>query len=845
MKSTATRTLDIASAGRALPKQIEVRISPEILGLFSQGLYSSPNKAIEELVANSYDALAHSVSVVIPEDLSAPDSTIWVVDDGEGMTAAGLQALWWIGRSIKTEPAAQRRSRPPVGKFGIGKLATYVLGHELTYVTKSADGFLAVTTDFDQLDGHLPDDRLDTQGTESHGTRVAAGLGQLQTVKLTIRKLTEDQATAILQPLIPQAPNEKSPIQLFGENSPKSWTVVGVRHLTDTARSLKRGFLEWVLSSLLPLNDEFHLYVNGLRLTSAKIKLQPIQEWTVGAKDAPAAELNYESTGNPVGIRIPGIPGVITGSVSLYEDPLTEGKAIRVGRSHGFFVRIRKRLVNFEDELFGLDAVSHATFNRFRMEIEADGLNDLLRSNRETVLGTPSVSELRAYLLAKFNEVRVFYTNWLEQQEQEHRLSTRIARTPHSLSRKPIIDAIRYSILEGEPLTMIRSPSFPDVEAAKGFLGNLESDAKSEAGLVHEVTFAALGPDRKIAEFDAETRTLYVNSLHPFYAIYSDRIKKDEAYELIATAEVLIEPFMLDAGVTLPIAREVLERRDRYFRELVASKQLAAPAVARLLRDFRNEPTQLRQVVAQALLSLGLQVSPAGTKSSMDGIAVARLGYRADGSASPANYAIVYQTRLAKFSEAGKIARIRDKNHAKFALVVLPDDGTSPIRRMEENAHEERVTFVRVRELERLVLGAATRGFSFGRLEQMFETCRTPEAVEKWLDKFLAEPVERGPIKEIIEAIWELQEERPERVRIAAVPVANPRIRKLRLKTSEVVEWVQSIRRLVGPFVTIDGEFISLETSPTQILERLNIAVERLPQDFRSATIWPVNPQAA
>ena len=50
------------------PKQsdIEVRISYRIIQLFSEGLYSSPNKAIEELVSNSFDAGASNVHVILP-----------------------------------------------------------------------------------------------------------------------------------------------------------------------------------------------------------------------------------------------------------------------------------------------------------------------------------------------------------------------------------------------------------------------------------------------------------------------------------------------------------------------------------------------------------------------------------------------------------------------------------------------------------------------------------------------------------------------------------------------------------------------------------------------------------
>ena len=49
---------------------IEVSISYKIIELFSAGLYSSPNKAFEELVCNSYDAFASKVSVYVPSDLT-------------------------------------------------------------------------------------------------------------------------------------------------------------------------------------------------------------------------------------------------------------------------------------------------------------------------------------------------------------------------------------------------------------------------------------------------------------------------------------------------------------------------------------------------------------------------------------------------------------------------------------------------------------------------------------------------------------------------------------------------------------------------------------------------------
>jgi len=71
--------------------KIDVRISYRIIQLFSEGLYSSPNKAVEELVSNSFDAGATNVHVLLAPDLTTDDATIVVIDDGDGMDEDGLR----------------------------------------------------------------------------------------------------------------------------------------------------------------------------------------------------------------------------------------------------------------------------------------------------------------------------------------------------------------------------------------------------------------------------------------------------------------------------------------------------------------------------------------------------------------------------------------------------------------------------------------------------------------------------------------------------------------------------------------------------------------------------------
>jgi hypothetical protein len=99
------------SAGTEQRTKIDVRISYRIIQLFSEGLYATPHKAIEELVSNAFDAGANNVHVITPLDSKADDATIAVIDDGEGMDGKGLRQHWIIGVSKKRSKRGKVKSR--------------------------------------------------------------------------------------------------------------------------------------------------------------------------------------------------------------------------------------------------------------------------------------------------------------------------------------------------------------------------------------------------------------------------------------------------------------------------------------------------------------------------------------------------------------------------------------------------------------------------------------------------------------------------------------------------------------------------------------------------------------
>src|ERR1700677_3077009 len=81
--------------------KIPVELSTRFLEHFSEQLYSSPQKAFEELISNGWDAGAKYVDVRIATDLDNPGATLAVLDNGCSMNEAGLKTLWYIASSPK------------------------------------------------------------------------------------------------------------------------------------------------------------------------------------------------------------------------------------------------------------------------------------------------------------------------------------------------------------------------------------------------------------------------------------------------------------------------------------------------------------------------------------------------------------------------------------------------------------------------------------------------------------------------------------------------------------------------------------------------------------------------
>lgn len=748
LMSNGSDLATVVEGAKAAPDPIPVHISYEIIRLFSEGLYQSPHKAIEELVSNSYDARASAVHILLPREPETADEVppLWVVDNGTGMDAAGFGHLWRVADSRKAD-ADDSGARPPIGQFGIGKLAAYVLAWRLTHISKVGDAIRATSMNFRNL-------------TELHQYE------STDPFNLRLYELTIDQARKALADI---EERDAAAWQLmFGAKAANTWTAAALSDFRELYDKLAVGRLKWVLSTGLPLRSTFKIFVDGERLESSKVSLEALKSLQLGVEDEVAADLGLEV--GKQGIVIPGIPGEITGDAVIFKKKLTEGKSDQYSRSHGFFVRVRGRVINLEDELFGLDALNHAAWARFSMEIRADGLRAHLLSSREGVRQSDSIDTLRKYLHGVFNACRRAYDDWADKELEGIDLEALLSDAPSLFVTEPMVSGVR-ELVETERESYYLALPEPDAAVSSqewltGFI-----DAVSETP-ISKVLYESTGPYDRMLRFIPDTRTLVMNTDHPFVDKLLSGGRTRAAATLVGSAELFLDLLLHENGIGLPRRIEVLADRDRVLRVLAGDEPPTATEVLRLLDVANQSEIALERAVGAAFKALGFEYERrGGSTGGTDGVLYARLGR---GSSQLADYKIVYDAKQtnepavpADKINPGSLEDFRVSEGAEFAFFFAAEyqaqdkldgklnrviDGITSAR-VKKGERPQPITLLRIDDLRRIVLLHYRYGVPLTRLRSLFsDTHRVPE-VRAWIDALeneLGELEPQVPIRRLL-----------------------------------------------------------------------------------------------
>jgi hypothetical protein len=847
------------SMGKAVDS-IDVRISHRIIQLFSEGLYSSPHKAIEELVSNSFDARAENVHVILSPDLTAADATIVVIDDGEGMDPNALKEHWIIGRSRRRDKASAS-GRSPIGKFGIGKLATYVLAERLTHICKSSDGKIYATT-MDYTTALPPSVQPGISDASQEG------VFNDNKINIPIRELTEKEAQEIIEPWINGSRPGYQALKLFGSNAKASWTVAIMSGLKPMGKRISRGKLTWILRTAMPLRDDFHLFLSGEPIESSKIEEPLIEKWIIGKeivadtlkKPCPDDFVVTEDQSLPVGsIHRYGLShpqlGRITGFMELYEYDLSGGKSAQLGRSNGFFVYVRGRMINTadEDDGFGIprNLLRHGTFSQFRMVVHVDSLDDALRSSRESLKEGELYALTQNFLHAAFNLARNRLVEYEKTQSPASLLSSRISSTPGSLTRTPLFALAKLAI-EGKVRPLyIRLPDGLNAINKDELIAQLQNRLHSEDDIVKNTILLPLDSRDGIALFEIAEGRLIINTAHPFVAAFQEIYTK--AYDsmpldMYAMAEILTEANLYYLEVDETKIRDILNQRDEILRYFVRSAVRRTPGIiAMSLLDAKDNADNLEEETRAAFEAIGFDnVIRIGGNGKPDGTADAYLPATEEGEIQ--RYRVGFETKSggkvsAKRLDTAGLYRHMSDYKCDHHIVVgnqfetsTGEDSASVIQINElKRTTGKTITLMRVDDLARLVRLMPAKRINLQRLRELFRTCTTPEETKKWIDDIEKEEPERKPYKEILETIWQRGQSREDHaIEYAAVMTAMEYLDPpIKISKIQLIEYCKAMQAMAGGAVFARENTVEIRRRPDQVLQDIQHSIDEYPENER------------
>lgn len=796
---------------------ISVSISYRIIELFSAGLYSSPNKAFEELICNSYDAFAKNVAVYVSDDLSAPEAYIWVCDNGEGLNGEELKNLWKIGLSHKRTDTYRDSKRLQIGQFGIGKLSTYILARKLTYISKKNSQYLMVTMDYDRISNN-DDDGIDPQK-----------------IQLDEKEISTEEAKQIMTYYIKCGVG----FELFGKQAADTWTFSILTDLKTKASEIKLGRLKWILSTALPLNPDFNLKLNNEDIKSSKIDEPILKEWIIGKNDDTAKILDFATTKTnqketgevDYFVDFDNLKNV-HGKITLYSNSLVDGKASKLGRSHGIFLIIRGRLINLDDPLLGMDAFSHGTFNRTRFEVYADGLDQNLTSTRESVRDSKPLTQLKEYLKKKFNnEVRKFYMEITSDPNDNVGIARRMAKTSYSASKRPLVDfIIKYYADKITMPYLIEVPSTDEKELLLQQYNKKDIDPNRPFIDKREV-ITTMGISEPMCKLNLRSNTLKINIFHPFVANYIHEFHNILPLESILISEVLTEAYMYQLNIEEENIRSIMMQRDSILRELATTDQAGLPAVILSLRNALSDPTGLEEEVTKSFQALGFEAQHIGGNGTPDGKAEAVLGYSSDTGKS-LNYSFTYDTKSTKKAKiaAGTAHLAALKRHQKdyaanycVEVAINYEGEADPKSAICKESIQQHVTMLTARNLVKILLLAGPKQLGLKKLEELFKNAYSPVQVTQWIDTVEKSKLTAPPYDKIIDIIYAQQSTDTEMLTVSVLRMLLNKKLQQAFSTETVKKWLQILQLFIPGYIsyTAGNGYVSINATPNVVKNQI------------------------
>jgi len=805
-------------------REVEININFDIIQQVSSQLYTNPRRAVEELVCNSYDAGATECYVTTPD--SATD-VLRVLDNGVSMDDDGLEWLWQIADSPKRrleEDDAPRilHGRQQIGKFGVGKLAAFALGNELAHVATREGVTRIVSVNQSEIEGH---------DTDSPPT-------------CEIYRMPEPEAREYLGAYLDEIPD---PWESDGEDW-DSWTLAVVDDINEDSagRNLKAEYLDRMLSTAIPLSTQFTIHLNGHEIEDRDPEPDPIVDLNITSdedfqtnlqkelkafwvdwsdqydeEDDVPADL-YECKTTTIkdyeqdedgeietrdALHVP-VLGPVAGSGAIYESSLTTGKREdRDLSDEGYRVKIKGKLLNRGQPLFGTKAKSHKYWNRFLAEIEVPELDEDILVQRDSVDESSPKPELTRTVLDRiFNDLR---------------------SRASALEDEDDVDPGSF----GERLNTL-SP-FKAPEALQGLA---EDGEFPDNGLDDvDVEMAQLGRGNDAVDYASEDQTIYINDDHPLFDGLKNKDSPASLQKVIG--EALAGSLLAMGYLSYNNVREDLIQDGKEVSEMVlrSAALYIEDEVKYHLRELERTSyegdTPFEQAIVDAMRSMGLAARHEGGSGDSDGIIEIsrpgqpnfRISIEAKGSTGTVDHSDV------------KIGTVRDhmkKDECDHAVVIArefqldgqaADEDSNLLDQVQDDDYDD-VSLLQLDALKELLKLHRQRGFTFDQVLDIFRNQKHPDdhcdhVHEVWQEL----PVETGLVQTVLEASFRIQNDDDVNDPTVGMILRDEEIRSMGQVQERDIVSILTAAAADTNMVQIDddGRYYSIHQRPDQIIEEM------------------------
>ena len=374
----------------------------------------------------------------------------------------------------------------------------------------------------------------------------------------------------------------------------------------------------------MPRSADFQSFLNSHLVSSSKSDYEVVVEFSVG--DLPQKRLDVLSTKTGEKWYVSGeqlrtdhlFDEGVSGRIEVTRKTLT-GKSDDLGRSHGFFIRVRDRLVNEEDPLFGLKPQVYDTFNRLDAQIRADNLDVVLTASRDSIETTCITQVFRDLLLQIFQEADSRFKREIDAEEKGKKEGEKQIVKPR-LVEFPIADALLRDSYDVDGTEADEGWFY--IEVAPGTnLKLLVEKLYTEPRSKYKYQYIEEKQTNRVVRFDPETATFWLNEAHEFIREYSEDPKARLLLHDFVTAEMLLEAYMREGHIPPHLIGAILEKRDELFRSLAKDRSYSFQSIARNLREAANDEFELEINLVVAMRALGFTASQISGAGEPDGVA--------------------------------------------------------------------------------------------------------------------------------------------------------------------------------------------------------------------------------